>query len=130
VAVQLIKESVVKERDKKELIHAICVDYQVPKEFIGYGESKDENLVDFILTDEDTGQYCRKINETTFELKQDGAENATIDISEYTKEELEGYIKPFYGSLKELTKIYGRDSNQIIAELIFETDASCVIKDK
>ncbi len=45
---------------------------------------------------------------------------ALIDLNDYTEEEKECNVSGYYDSLESLREIYGEDSNQIIAECIFE----------
>ena len=72
----------------------------------------------WFCTDSDNDQYCRKINDTTFDfaelnLAKDWVRE-TIRLENYTDDEIEEFLKP-YGFIEEV-------ENQIIAECIFETD--------
>ena len=96
-------------------------------------------------TDPDNGQFCRKVNDTTFEYIQikdmDGKEHSKhlletlndkttirewyqdeICVDDYDADEIGEYVKP-YGEI--LYGSEGAERNQLIAECIFETDLSC-----
>ena len=68
--------------------------------------------------DSDNDQYCRKINDTTFDFAElNFAKDwvrETIRLENYTDDEIEEFLKP-YGFIEEV-------ENQIIAECIFETE--------
>jgi hypothetical protein len=95
-------------------------------------------------TDPDQGQFCRKVNETTFEYIQikdmEGKEHSKklldslndkttikdwyqdeIDVNDYDADELGEYLSP-YGGDEFLGDSEGAERNQLIAECIFETD--------
>lgn len=57
-----------------------------------------------------------------FEFNYQNEEMKSLDIklNQYTLEDQEYNITGFYDSLNELNRIYGKDSNQIVAECIFE----------
>jgi len=83
-------------------------------------------------TDKDCLQYCKENSDGTFEFIEKVALNtydgntcyivkkALIDIRDYTAKEIEAYISSYYDSLDQLKKNYGKHSNEIIAECIFE----------
>ena len=75
----------------------------------------------WICTDASSGQFCRKINDTTFEYKSQNA-HETIDLNDYTDEEKRSYISSYYDSMEDLFDLYGSDSNMIVAECIFEEE--------
>jgi len=95
-------------------------------------------------TDPDQGQFCRKVNETTFEYIQikdmEGKEHSKklldslndkttikdwyqdeIDVNDYDADELGEYLSP-YGGDEFLGDSEGAERNQLIAECVFETD--------
>lgn len=96
------------------------------------------------LTDIDTIQLCKKINDHTFEYRE--PENSgqimslnditettindpkrwrieTIDVTKYDERTIIEAISPFgYKDVNELTEIYGEEKNQIIAECLFEME--------
>ncbi len=95
-------------------------------------------------TDPDQGQFCRKVNETTFEYIQikdmEGKERSKklldslndkttikdwyqdeIDVNDYDADELGEYLSP-YGGDEFLGDSEGAERNQLIAECVFETD--------
>ena len=97
-------------------------------------------------TDLDQGQFCRKINDTTFEYIQikdmEGKEHSKhlletlndkttikdwwqdeIDINDYDSDEIGEYVSAYGGILDGTTDEVSR--NQLVAECIFETDLNC-----
>ena len=77
----------------------------------------------FICTDasKETEQWVRKISDTKFEVYERHSNLMHyIDLEEYSEKELESEISGYYGSLKELREMYGKDSNMVIAECISE----------
>ena len=72
----------------------------------------------WFCTDSDNDQYCRKINDTTFDFAElNFAKDwvrKTIRLENYTDDEIEEFLEP-YGFIEEV-------ENQIIAECIFETE--------
>ena len=72
----------------------------------------------WFCTDGDNDQYCRKINDTTFDFAElNFAKDwvrKTIRLENYTDDEIEEFLEP-YGLFEEV-------ENQIIAECIFETE--------
>jgi len=81
----------------------------------------------FICTDgsEETEQWVRKVSDTKFEVYE-RASNVMqdIDFSDYTEEEIRGYVSGYYDSLEDLREQYGESSNMIIAECISEQTVS------
>ena len=98
-------------------------------------------------TDPDEGQFCRKVNETTFEYIQfkdmtdkphskrllEVLNNKTtikdwyqdeIDVTDYDSDEIGEYVSA-YGGDEYLGDSEGAERNQLIAECIFETDIIC-----
>jgi len=81
------------------------------------------------LTDPSTNQLGCQLTETTFEFMEDGKERQTIELGDYSKDEIESCIRS-YGytqgvSTKRMTNIedlYGKQSNWIIAECLYETN--------
>jgi len=115
----------------------------------------DDNTIHFdrnewVCTDERNFQYCRKVNDTTFEYIQlkdlelirdslctrlraldylndetgvDDWYQDEIDVTRYDDEKIREYIAPFSGILDGVEDPVER--NQLIAECIFETD--CIV---
>lgn len=88
---------------------------------------------EWIMTDDgDCPQWVKQINETTFSVvivdSYDGegffAVENTIDVSDYTRDEIEDTICPFfYRSLEELGEGCDQtEQNQIIAECLAEIE--------
>ena len=98
-------------------------------------------------TDPDQGQFCRKVNETTFEYIQikdmEGKEHSKhlletlndkttikdwyqdeICVDDYDADEIGSYVSA-YGSDEFLGDSEGAERNQLIVECIFETDLLC-----
>jgi hypothetical protein len=101
---------------------------------------------EWTCTDPDQGQFCRKVNETTFEYIQikdmEGKEHSKklldtlndkttikdwyqdeIDVNDYDSDEIGEYVSAYGGILDNVTDEQTR--NQLTAECIFETDLSC-----
>ena len=103
------------------------------------------NPQDWVCTDVDNMQFCRRINGTTFEyvqLKESARESIecgsydisdiidktmhcdwyhdTINVDDYDAEEIGEYLSDYPGLLDNVTK--QEDINMLIAECIFETD--------
>lgn len=109
------------------------------------------NIEEWSCTDPDTMQFCRKVNDTTFEYIQlrvgqlcsfaisfhlnnkhllETLNDKTtlndwyqdeINVNDYDADELGEYVTPFGGD-DFLNAIKGCDKNQLMAECIFETD--------
>lgn len=100
------------------------------------------NVNEWECTDPDQGQFCRKINDTTFEYIQikdmENKEHSKhlletlndkttikdwyqdeIDVNDYDSDEIGEYVSP-YGGILDGSE--GAVRNQLIAECIFETD--------
>lgn len=45
-----------------------------------------------------------------------------IDLTEYTLEEIESIISPYYKSIQQVKELYDNNSNWILAECIFEQE--------
>lgn len=98
-------------------------------------------------TDPDEGQFCRKVNDTTFEYIQikdmEGKEHSKrllevlndkttikdwyqdeIDVNDYNSDQIGSYISA-YGGDEFLGDSEGAERNQLIVECIFETDLLC-----
>jgi hypothetical protein len=98
-------------------------------------------------TDPDQGQFCRKINDTTFEYIQikdmEGKEHSKhllevlndkttikdwyqdeIDVNDYDVDAIGHYVSA-YGGDEFLGDSEGAERNQLIVECIFETDLLC-----
>jgi hypothetical protein len=104
---------------------------------------------EWVCTDADQCQFCRKVNDTTFEYVQLKTEDLKrfvdsfqlnnkhllevlndrthvsdwyqdeIDVNDYDADEIGEYVSP-YGGILEGSE--GAERNQLIAECIFETD--------
>ena len=111
------------------------------------GKFNKDNTIHFdvnewVNTDPDEGQFCRKISDTEFEYIQlkDMTDKPhskrllevlndksmisdwyqdEIDVKDYDEEQIESYVSP-YGEILEGSE--GAYRNQLIAECIFETD--------
>ena len=98
---------------------------------------------DWIRTDSDSSQYCKVNSDGTYSFKEKvwldtckrdpgypnkeyTVKTAFVDLDDYTEHEKECNICGYYDSLEALREIYKEDSDQIIAECIFEemTDGS------
>ena len=88
-------------------------------------------MIDWILTDDDSHQHVRKIDDHTFKLIEIGLTDPdkqlfqvytdTVCLSDYPEGEVGQIIRFFgYDSLDHVQKEYGDRANQIIAECIFE----------
>ena len=110
------------------------------------------DVEEWVCTDPDEGQFCRKVNDTTFEYIQLKTEklksflhafmlggknllttlnNRTfvtdwyqdeICVDDYDADEIGEYVSP-YGEILDGSE--GAYRNQLIAECIFETDLLC-----
>lgn len=96
----------------------------------------------WFCTDPDCLQYCKKVNDTEFKLIQavwldtcsddtrvenakDNSDNYAvcadfIKLDLFSDEEKEIFLDSYGHTLKSVKENYGDDSNQIIAEYIFE----------
>ena len=123
------------------------------------GKFNKDNTIHFDVnewecTDPDEGQFCRKVNDTTFEyiqlktedLKQFlhafmlGGKNLLvtlnnrtyvtdwyedeINVEDYDADEIGSYVSA-YGGEEYLGDSKGAERNQLIVECIFETDLLC-----
>lgn len=98
---------------------------------------------DWIRTGSDSSQYYKINSNGTYSFiekiwldtckgdpgypdKEYTVKTALVDLDDYTEHEKECNISGYYDSIELLREIYGDDSNQIIAECIFEemTDGS------
>lgn len=98
---------------------------------------------EWICTDSDCSQYCKINSDGTYSFiekvwldicngdpgypdKKYTVKTALVDLNDYTEYEKECNISGYYDSIESLREIYGDDSDQIIAECIFEemTDGS------
>ena len=82
---------------------------------------------DWIITDADRQQYGRKISENVYEFKEynqleNDWDEIKIDLTDYTLEEIESMISPYYQSIQQVKQLYEDNSNWIIAECIFEQE--------
>lgn len=103
------------------------------------------NLSGWKLTDPDNFQYGMQISESVFKFKEfdrneyynltkeeiekipfsddDYYVELEIDLTKYTSEQIREVVDGYYTNLEELISIYGKDSNWIVAECIFETES-------
>lgn len=94
-----------------------------------------KTIDNWILTDGDTNQYRKKINETTFLFKEDRIENpetgkkevyeSEINISEYSSEQIKEAVTPFGYDYLENNLLEGfskEESIMLIAECLFEME--------
>lgn len=102
------------------------------------GTVSNSSIGKWILTDDDCCQYVKQINEgkTQFEAYQilrlndddNGCEviHGYIDFDDYdihSREFYHDYLMPYgYESLGDVLRIYGEDFEQVLAEIIFETE--------
>lgn len=85
-------------------------------------------MKDWICTDSDTSQYCRKINDYSYEfieIREAISEyvvcTVSIDIRDYSLDELWNYCSGYYCSYEQMVEQYGfREAIRIIAECVFE----------
>ena len=112
------------------------------------------DVEEWVCTDPDEGQFCRKVNDTTFEyiqLKTDDLRafvksfrlsnkhllstlndrtyitdwwEDEINVEDYDADEIGSYVSA-YGGEEYLGDSKGAERNQLIAESIFETDLIC-----
>lgn len=121
-----------KKTDKKVLVYSplLMADILVYK-----SDLKEIFSKEWKLTDADTNQYGRQLNNVLFEFKEDGKDVTGIDLTAYRNKEIESVINSYGYTLFRLSAIigdkkglenifdlYGKDANWIIAECIFETD--------
>jgi hypothetical protein len=88
---------------------------------------------EWICTDPDNEQYGRQISERVFEFKElatnedeyDIGEHIelTINLDDYTEEDIENVASYYYGSLVELKEQCGDSWEWILAESIFEQES-------
>lgn len=84
-------------------------------------------LPEVIVSDPDVGQIVRKITNHIFYISQ-GVVEAYInllDTEKYDDEYFEMVVSGGYENLSSFREIYGQDSNQMLAELIFEYENDC-----
>lgn len=86
----------------------------------------------WVSTDPDSEQFGRQITKTIFEFKQKDVPPTIVDLSDYEGKEIEHIINAYGYSqmggqnltkgLKNIVELYGKNSNWIIAECIFESE--------
>lgn len=89
----------------------------------------------WVLTDLDTNQYCKQLNETTFLYKEDRVVNpetgeaevyeSEININEYSSEQIKEAVTPFGYDYLENNLLEGfskEESIMLIAECLFEME--------
>lgn len=98
-------------------------------------------MTEWICTDPDCCQYCKKIDDWTYSLVEirDYGDSAyvcrdIIDLQTYTIDEMREYVKSYYASMETIVACYGfKKAFQIIAECIFESlninEVSCIKQD-
>lgn len=98
-------------------------------------------MSDWICTDPDTHQYCKKITDHSwvfYELRHllrdtpNGIDETpvvcygAIDLYDYTLDEIWEVCSAYYDSFEDMVATYGfRSALQIMAECIFEQTESC-----
>jgi len=109
----------------------------------------DYSVLVWKLTDPDNHQYGREVSPGVFQFKEFDRNNYisrntgddyeeekrfidrvfddnefwiedTIVLTNFTDKEIRGHVSAYYNSLEALKEIYGKDSDFIIAECIFE----------
>lgn len=89
------------------------------------------------LTDDDSCQHVKKINDSTFELIEMGRISPsrfevytdTICLDDFSDAETREIISGFgYKTVEEIKKCYGGEANQVIAECIFEHYSSFALE--
>lgn len=84
---------------------------------------------EWICTDPDNFQFCKKINDFRFSYiearqliwEQWAVCHAIIDVRDYSLDELWQYCSGYYESFEQMVEVYGfRAAIQIIAECVFE----------
>lgn len=85
-----------------------------------------KKLTQWVCTDPDTHQYGRQLSDTQFEFRE-GGKHETIDLNEYTSEEIENCINSYGYTLytpseynRNIHELYEDSANWIIAECLFE----------
>lgn len=92
-----------------------------------FGTVLEDMLNNISITDQrdDAVQFCFQLSDNIWKyceynyLDRSLTED-TIDVSKLTNKDKEVAIQGFYSSLDEVERIYGKNSNQIIAECYFE----------
>lgn len=92
-----------------------------------FGTVLEDMLNNIDITDQrdDAVQFCFELSDNVWKYCEYDYEDrslmeGTIDISKLSNKEKENAIQGFYSSLDEVERIYGKDSNKIIAECYFE----------
>ncbi len=92
---------------------------------------------EWFCTDPDCFQYCKQVGKREFQFikmvwldmcrgdkgypdKNYTVKSAYVDLDDYSKKDIECHICGYYSNLDDLYLEYGEDSDQIIAECIFE----------
>lgn len=78
----------------------------------------------WVCTDPDTKQYGRQLSHLMFEFKE-GNKRAIVNLGEYGNEEIAEHLSSYGYSLEVASEfniydMYGKETNWIIAECIFE----------
>lgn len=87
----------------------------------------------WVCTDLDNQQYGRQLARSIFEFKEKSRDldeydegediQLLINLDDYSTQEIDDYISPYYDNIHELEAIYGTGSDWIIAECIFEQES-------
>jgi hypothetical protein len=92
-----------------------------------FGSVLEDMFDNICITDqrEDAVQFCFQLSDNVWKYCEynyidRSLTEDTIDISKLSNKDKEEAIQGFYSSLNEVNEIYGKDSNQIIAECYFE----------
>lgn len=86
-------------------------------------------IKNFVCTDPDSAQYCKKISDSEYlyvEVREVPEKyvvcSLTVNLKDYTLDEIWNYCEAYYSSFEEMVENYGfRTSFQIMAECIFES---------
>lgn len=76
--------------------------------------------IKWICTDADSNQYGRRLSTYKYEFKEDGRQQAIIDLEKYSWLEIIDNCESYYENMDELFLEYGAQSTWIIAECLFE----------
>lgn len=94
-------------------------------------------LKNWICTDPDYFQYCKKLSDSKYQFievrhhKRYSAVVFTVELKDYTLDEIWEYCKSYYESFDDIVSDYGfMESFRIMAECIFEGHSTLFDMDK
>lgn len=94
-------------------------------------------LKNWICTDPDCSQFCKKLSDSKYqfvEVRHHKFYNVvifTVDLKDYTLDDIWGYCKSYYDSFETIVSDYGfMESFRIMAECIFEGHITLFDMDK